>query len=202
MISTARHRRGFTLLELMLVAGLMAFLAVLLSETWAGIGKSTIDLIARSQLSQEIDVAVASLGRDLGGSLALPDSVPDSRSELLGPKAKWRLIDWRMNSVTACLELDFDGNPDDDAKWKSVDRVVAYRWDQESRSLIRTDGLLDASVPDTTFVVARNVDDFSFNMPDDRTLCIALTFGCYYRWDDQRTRPLVKRTCTLTANKQ
>ena len=59
------------MIEVTIVSGLMAFLALLLSNAWVGgIGKATVDLIARAQLAQEMDIATMALGRDLGG---MPD---------------------------------------------------------------------------------------------------------------------------------
>ncbi len=71
MMHRARHK-GFTLAEVTIVSGLMVFLAVLLSAAWSGIGNTTVDLVARGQLAQEIDIATASLSRDFGGSLPTP----------------------------------------------------------------------------------------------------------------------------------
>ena len=73
-MSMSYGRKGFTLLEVTIVSGLMVFLAVLLSSAWTGVGRSTTDLIARSQLLQEMNLAVAAISRDLGGSLPNPES--------------------------------------------------------------------------------------------------------------------------------
>ena len=68
------HRRqGFTLMEVIVVSGLMAFLAMLLASASAGIGRPAADVIRRRQSLQEMNLAISSLARDLGGSLADPE---------------------------------------------------------------------------------------------------------------------------------
>ncbi len=195
MTSLSRPHRGFTLLELTIVSGLMTFLALLLFAAWSGIGKSTIDLITRCQLAQEMDFAVAALSRDLGGSLALKDGETDPTR--LGGKTTWRLLAWKIDPSTGNLELDFDGNPSDPTTWKAADKVVTYRWDQATHTLIRTDDT------GANFTVARNIDSLNIypDSSDATMLHIEVIFACYYRWDSQRTLPIIKRTCKLVAKR-
>jgi prepilin-type N-terminal cleavage/methylation domain-containing protein len=91
------RRKAFTLVEVMVVSGLMAFLAVLISSAWGSLGRPTVALIRRSQCMQEIDMAVAVLARDLGGSL--PGSV--------GDKKLARFSSWSPNGDT--LDIYFNG---------------------------------------------------------------------------------------------
>ena len=95
MMSRSRPRKGFTLLEVTIVSGLMTFLALLLFAAWSGVGKSTIALIARCQFAQEMDFAVSALSRDLCGNMALKDAETDPTR--LGGKLNWRLLDWRID---------------------------------------------------------------------------------------------------------
>ena len=88
MMSRSRPHKGFTLLEVTIVSGLMTFLALLLFAAWSGIGKSTLALITRCQLAQEMDFAVAALSRDLCGAMALKDAETDPAR--LGGKQNWR----------------------------------------------------------------------------------------------------------------
>ena len=187
-------RRAFSLLEVTIVSGLMTFLALLLSAAWSGVGKSTIGLITRCQLAQEMDFAVAALSRDLCGSMPLKNAEADSTR--LGGKTKWRLLDWKIEPSTGNLELDFDSDPTNTATWKVADKVVSYHWNQTLHTLIRTDDT------GATFTVARNVDKFTPDASSDPTaLHIDVDFACYYRWDSQRTLPIIKRTCKLVAKK-
>jgi type II secretory pathway pseudopilin PulG len=194
---TSPSPRGFTLLEITVVSGLMVFLAVLLSAAWFGIGKTTVDLVARGQLSQEIDVATISLSHDFGGSLPTP------AASLQGTRQAGRLLDWRRSlTEPQVLELCYDSgsDPNNTADWldaDSSDTIVRYSWDQDEHALIRT----QVRVGDTPrqFTVARNIDSFSFTLDSDKTLHVALTFACYFSWDLQRTHPIVKRTCKFVA---
>ena len=52
-----RRRRGFTLLETMLVSGLMVFLVLLASQAWSGFGRTTADAAARCRVAQEARLA-------------------------------------------------------------------------------------------------------------------------------------------------
>ena len=130
--------RGFTLLEITVVSGLMVFLAVLLSAAWSGIGKTTVDLVARGQLAQEIDIATASLSHDFGGSLPTP------AGSLQGTRQAGKLLAWRRSLTDPMvLELCYDSgsNPNNTADWldsDSSDTVVQYSWDQDAHALIRT----------------------------------------------------------------
>jgi type II secretory pathway pseudopilin PulG len=195
MMSRSRPHKGFTLLEVTIVSGLMTFLALLLFAAWSGIGKSTLALITRCQLAQEMDFAVAALSRDLCGNMALKDAETDPAR--LGGKQNWRLLDWRIDPSTGYLELDFDGNPSDSTKWKPADKIVTYRWDPPTHTLIRADDT------GSTFTVARNIESFSTypDSSDSTMLHIELIFAYYYHWDSQRTLPIIKRTCKLVAKK-
>jgi hypothetical protein len=173
----------------------MTLLALLLFSAWSGIGKSEIALITRCQLAQEMDFSVAALSRDLCGSMPLKDT--ETNAARLGVKQQWRLLDWKIDVSTGYLELDFDGDPTTSGTWKSVDKVVTYHWDQPTHTLIRTDDT------GATFTVARNVESFSayLDSVDATLLHIDVVFACYYRWDTQRTLPIIKRTCKLIAKK-
>jgi prepilin-type N-terminal cleavage/methylation domain-containing protein len=187
------RRRGFTLLEVTVVSGLMAFLAVLLSAAWAGIGKTTVDLVARSQLAQEIDVMTAAFSQDFGGNLPTPPGL------LAGTRPTGKLLGWRRQTADPLiLELcyDSDTSPDGNADWGVPDTVVQYRWDQENHTLIR--GKISGGGSSRDFTVARNVDALSFTLDTDNTLHIAVTFGCYFTSDTARSHPIIKRTCKFT----
>jgi prepilin-type N-terminal cleavage/methylation domain-containing protein len=173
-MTTMRHR-GFTLLEVTLVSGLMAVLAVLLGAAWSAVGRPAADVIARSRLFQEMDMAVAALSRDLGGSLANPDG-------RLGTKQQGSWNGW-MNPDNDQLWLCFAGvnNTDGDAHWGPPDNVIIYQI--SSGTLVRAD-----QNAGTAFTVAKYLDtmDVSSNGP---FVQIRLIF----------TYRDVSRTCTLLA---
>jgi len=193
MTSVSRSHNGFSLLEVTIVSGLMTFLALLLFAAWSGVGKSTIGLITRCQLAQEMDFAVAAISRDLCGSMPLKDNETDATR--LNGKKNWRLLDWKVDSG-GDLQLDFDGDPSTPTNWKFADKLVTYHWNQTRHTLTRQD---DAG----TFTVARNVDSFNIYLDssDPTMLHIDVDFACYYHWDSQRTLPIIKRTCKLVAKK-
>lgn len=133
----APGRRGFTMLEVMVVTTLMAFLTLLLSATWAGLVRPTADLAARTRLSQEANLAAASLVRDLAGSL------PNAEGRI-GTKAQYRFVG-RMQPFNNQLWLCFDGSstPNGSADWGWPDTVIVYevqdhrlvRWDQSTSTI-------------------------------------------------------------------
>lgn len=190
------HRNGFTLVEVTIACSLSAFLAVLLSTTWALLMRPTADLIAWGQIFQEMDVAVASLARDLGGSL------PDYKDAtgVPGQKIQGVLIECKAGGVPNDnhLLLCFDGGdePDGTADWGTAtnDTIIDYYRDAASGSLIRWN-----KKTDTTFTVATNVEAFRVkdveSNPSD--LQIDLTFS----FNVKATGKNPTRKCTLIAKK-
>jgi len=61
------RNRGFTLIEVMIVGMMTAFLAVLLSTAWSGLAQPSIDVLVRCQVEQEAQLAAMSLAADCGG---------------------------------------------------------------------------------------------------------------------------------------
>src|SRR5207237_1151100 len=96
-------RGGFTLVEALVVSGLMALLAYLLGQTWSGLGRPTADLAARGRIAHEARLASAALSRDLGGSL-------DSAAGRTAQKALGKFVG-RMQPNGSALWLCFDGGP-------------------------------------------------------------------------------------------
>lgn len=125
---TARGRRfsGFTLTEVMLVGGMMSFLALLISGAWRGLGRSSVDAVVRCRVAQEANLAVESLTRDLGGNLA---------DQVAGEKPTGREVG-RLVVDGSALWLCFDGGPADGlADWGLPDTVITY--EVQSNRLIR-----------------------------------------------------------------
>jgi prepilin-type N-terminal cleavage/methylation domain-containing protein len=167
--------RGFTLVEVTVVSGLMAVLALLLSAVWAGFGRPATETIARCRVAQEMNLAVDSLARDLAGSLA-------GNAGRVGRKRDSQFVGWMLPGNSQ-LWLCFDGGtaPNGIADWAPPDSVIVYM--VEGNALVRWD-----QTANTSFTVARQIDSMQLGMQGDE-LQIQLTFS--YR--------NVTRTCTLLA---
>jgi type II secretory pathway component PulJ len=185
-----RRRSGFSLVEVSVACVLTAFLAIMLSTTWRLLIPSTADLIVWGQLFQEMDIALATLGRDLGGSL------PDNAQ--VGQKKVGRFLAARQNpSDGNVLELWFDGGQNTDTSptaWSPLadDTVIQYYRDATSDALVRKN-----TKTARQFIAAKNLSDMSVTVPDADHLQIRLTFSS----DVKATGKTLTRTCTLIAKK-
>ena len=198
MKSPLHHRNGFTLVEVTIACSLTAFLAILLSTTWVLLMRPTADLIVWGQIFQEMDIAVASLARDLGGSL--PDCMDSSN--LLDKKTQGILLECKSSNDSDGdhLLLCFDGgaSPDSTADWgiSTSDTVIDYyvHVDGNLHSLIRLN-----KKTGTQFTVATDVSNISVgDAPSDATrLQIVLTFS----HDVKATGKTLTRKCILIAKK-
>jgi type II secretory pathway pseudopilin PulG len=150
--------RGYTVIEVTLVAGLMSLLVLMISGVWSGLGRSTTDATARCRVAQEANLAMESLVRDLGGSL------PD---QITGEKQQGRLVG-RLIAGGPQLQLCFDGDDDGQADWGSPDTVIIY--EVLSNRLVRRD--VQAA---SEFTVAGNVDQMQLTDQGDG-VGIDLTF--------------------------
>jgi type II secretory pathway component PulJ len=156
-----RSHRGFTLLEITIVSAFMGFLAVLISTTWSAFIRPTAEMAQRCRIAQEANLAVASLSRDLAGSLA---------DNPTGNIAKFRLVG-RMQPDNSRLRLCFDGGstPNGTADWSDPDTIVTYYVD--SHQLIRWD-----ENAGTIFNVAKDIDNLYVEDLGDGTVLIRMTF--------------------------
>jgi len=172
MNAHAPKPRGFTLTELLIVSGLMAFMAMMLSSAWHGLGRSAIDLVARAQIVQEMELAIAALSRDLGGSLGDPEGRAGGKSD-----AKW--INWSAPGNNKLL-LYFDNGEEADI---FVQYALEDKTDPDATTrLVRTSSAAPA------FTVANLVDSLAVT-PEGDDVKIVLTFKLRN----------VTRVCTLIA---
>lgn len=163
---------GFTVLEVVIVSALMSLLVVLISGAWSGLGRTAADAAVRCRITQEANLAVESLARDLGGSL------PDQGT---GSKAHGRLVG-RLVAGGPQLRLCFDGDDDGQADWAAPDTVILY--EIQSNRLVRQN-LQTAS----QYVVAGNLQQMQLTDQGDG-IRIDLTFT--YR-DITRTYTLMAK---------
>lgn len=157
-------RRGFALVEMAMTTALLALLAILLGTTFAVFGRPTLDILARSRVLRESQLAVASLRVDLAGSLPLP------AAERGGSTASGRLLDAMIAGSGGQLWLDFDGAGDGGpAVWGAPDHVIIYGL--QGRRLVRTD-----QTAGTAVVVAGDLDDFRVTSQGDDLISLRLEF--------------------------
>ena len=190
MKSSLQRRSGFTLVEMTVACWLTALLAVMLSTTWVLLMRPTADLLAAGQLFQEMDIAVTTLARDLGGSL------PDN--QYVGAKKVGRLLGVQQSPTDSNkLELWFDGGNNADSPpttWNPLpdDTVIDYYVNSASNSLIRS----SSKASSTPFTVANDVVGMSVAPRDAGHLQIDLTFSCVVN----STSTTLTRKCTLIVS--
>ena len=187
------RRKGFTLVELMVVSVLMAVLAVLLSSAWVGVGRTAAGLIGRSQLVQERDLAVVALSRDLGGCSAEPNARIGEKMD--GRWLRWEFPDNDVLSSNQDLTLYYDGGTNGTTGDTLANTVVHYRVapdpNPEISTLILVRRITVNGGTPTDFTVARNV--YSMTVMPDGTPANAVEIELCFKY-----RKLTL-TCSLTA---
>jgi hypothetical protein len=198
----SHNRRGFTLVEITVVTGLTVFLAVLLSSVWKNLNVFTTDAVGRGQLIQEMDMAAASLSRDLGGSLPIKASTSSVDADSQRPdQGRW--IGWQHPSNSE-LWLCFDAGacPDGAPDWSgTTDTVIRYFLVPDPDANATTQILVrENRNTSTQFVVARNVNGMTVDVdPGNNFARIALQFR-YQRHSGARYfGPEYLRAFTLEA---
>ncbi|MCA9263814.1 MAG: prepilin-type N-terminal cleavage/methylation domain-containing protein [Planctomycetales bacterium] len=155
-------RRGFSLLEVSLVAALMSLLMLMLASTWASFGRSLRDTMVRCRVAQEANLVVAALNRDLGGQL------PD---DLLGHVAAGRMVGTMVVDGEK-LMICYDGAvPNDVADWATPDIVCTY--ELADGKLLRSNQFLGTSV-----IVSDAVSSF---LPTEVASGLRVEFTVSYR---------------------
>jgi type II secretory pathway pseudopilin PulG len=174
------HKKGFTILEVTIVSGLMAFLSMLIASTWAGMGRPTGYLIRRGQCMQEMELVIATLAHDLGGYQADYSNTVDSVSQP-GTKKGGRFTGWVAGSSS--LQLTFYDETD------LKDYSITYSLDTVHNLLKRT-----KSKDNTSYTVARNITAFTVT---DYTSYIQIDLTFQYTVSGKA----FSRSCTLQAKK-
>lgn len=176
---------------------MMSLLALVLSSSWSSLGKTTINVIARVQLAQEIDFTTAALCRDLGGCLT--DKTPADQIDAAFPFANW-----------TCDTSDSDNHILKISVGDTAGHIIIYRRDTENENLWLRNNLVriyadSTEKEESRFTVAKNVDKMTLDLGTG-TLKIMVEFSCNYHPDNPeastaRSAPLIKRTCVLVASK-
>ena len=113
----ATRSRGFTLLEVMLVAGLMSLLVLMMSSSWHAFGRSLSDSVTRCRVTQEANLCLESLRRELNGYLPEGAAGVIEESRLVG----------RLIVGGSQLQLCYDGAPANGiADWSAPDTVCVF----------------------------------------------------------------------------
>jgi prepilin-type N-terminal cleavage/methylation domain-containing protein len=189
------HRRqGFTLMEVIVVSGLMAFLAMLLASASAGIGRPAADVIRRSQSLQEMNLAISSLARDLGGSLADPEGRIGGKS--LGQLSECLCLSDSQYPPNSILRLSFNNgtNPETVIQYYvQPDASTSTALGQNAYWLIRAD-----TNGNTTVTAARNLNAFQVTRLTGSTIQISLSF-LYRMHQPQGQSQYLTRTCSMVA---
>lgn len=197
MTPMPNHRKGFSLVELTIVSVLLVVLALLLSSAWVGVGRAAADLIGRSQLVQERDLAIASLSRDLGGCSVEPDA--RNGEKLTGRWLKWEYPNNVSLPSNQDLILYYDGGTNstgDTLANTVVHYLVAPDPDPKVATQIPAPLILvrritvNGGTP-TDFTVARNV--YSMTVVPDGTPVNSVAIVLCFKY-----RKLTL-TCDLTA---
>jgi prepilin-type N-terminal cleavage/methylation domain-containing protein len=199
-MTSAKSRKGFTIIEMSVATGLMALLALVLSFGWQSLGRATVDLIARTQIAQEMDFAAAMLSRDLGGCVVNAEGQTATTSF---PIAQDRpLFNYPTSSGTATsikweldngdtIEYDVEVSPETSTtEWKH-NLVRKYYNKKDDKT--------------TKFTVAKNVDSVETSWDSNKNLVIKVVFSCNYHFLDKngkqdRTQSIIKRSCRLVTN--
>ena len=222
MTQDLRRRDGFTLVEVLVVSFLTAFLAVLVSACWRGFGQSANDALARCRVAQEMNLAVNTLARDFGGSLDISGGSLDTSGGSLGT-TPWesQFLDWDYsipNTLRLCFDSPFPSNPpdapNDTPAWllpqtrTPPQTVISYSLEPtvvgstpqgpvQLYALVRT---VESAVPNTTFTVANYITNMQITpVPGEPTeIQIQLMFS--YPIKSPINNP-TQRTCTLIVRK-
>jgi prepilin-type N-terminal cleavage/methylation domain-containing protein len=203
-----QRRQGFTLIEVMVVSGLMAMLVMLISAVWGLFWPLAQEVIVRGQLIQEVEIAVAAMSRDLGGNQT--NSSPEYTVQT------GQFLAWKADASNTQLWLYFDSptNPDytiaDDWESPGDHMVVIYYLDTENPEYDMDNNpvypLIRKTIHNgaiTKVIVARNLQSLAVTRTASNIMTIDLAFRSRYKFQSKsgaaKTRSFLTRTCTLKA---
>lgn len=154
-------RHGFTVTEVALTSAMMAWLAIIVSTVWSGLGWPLIDGMVGTRVAQEANIAAHSLALDFSGYYPRTVGGPDD-GKLVG-----RLL-VGGNELWLCYDGGAPANGT--ADWAAPDTVIIYRVDVDQ--LVRANELDSTVVP-----VATGVDQLAVTEQGDGVLIeLTLTY--------------------------
>ena len=117
----SRRRRGFSLLEMMVVGIVGVVMLGVIGNTWRWYLHSVHDIRVVTQLTREVKLAAEAIAQDFGPSLAA------------------RTVDGTQ------VQIDTDADDDGVAQWAAPDSVVEYL--VQSNQLVRRDVISGTTLP-------------------------------------------------------
>lgn len=135
-----RKRRGFTLLELLIAAGLSVGMVLITAQFWRYYSRQLEDLKARAHVAQELRIALGAIRRDMGPAVG---ATPVGADQVL---------------------LCIDGGPDPDgtAEWGAPDTLVTYSL--VNGKLVRTDQASGVEIVLVDHVSGFTVEDITASL--------------------------------------
>lgn len=184
-------------MELTLASGLLAVLGLLLSSMWVSVGRTAADLVGRSRLVQERDLAIAALSSDLGGYSVRPAAQTGEKMD--GRWINWQIVSNAQLPTNQDLILTYDGGTDSSGNVLPNSEVrYLVMEDANSGPNLSTLILVRRETPSvlapasyTDFTVAKNV--YSMTVVTDPAESTAVRIMLCFKY---RTLTL---TCDLTA---
>ena len=148
--SDRRPRRGFTLMEMMIVALLTGLVAMITAQFWRFFATERQDMTHRILASQELAVALEGITTDIGAAVGASVLADD------------RIL----------LCKDAGPTPDGEADWGAPDVLVEYTLNEGK--LFREEGASGTSIAIADGVTAFEIDDAGEDVYD---ITVAVQFG-------------------------
>jgi hypothetical protein len=155
------RRRGYTLTEMVICAGLATLLGFLLAGACATFARPALEVEARARIEQEAILASQSLACDLGGYL------PDSPGQT-GTLGQYDFVDWDLSNSNT-LVLNFQGAASGD--------LIVITYELQGNLLVRSN-----SATGVTTTIAKYLTSFSVQGDPDNANLATIQFTIAYRY--------------------
>jgi type II secretory pathway pseudopilin PulG len=192
-----KPRNAFTMIEMSVATGMMALLALLVSYSWQSLGKATVNLIARVQITQEMDFAVAAISHDLGGCVVNSQGTATFPFNNLNPS----ITSPTTSGTATSIQWELDNGDKVTYELENSPETSSTEW---KHNLVRR-YYANSDKTSTKFTVARNVDSIKATWENDNQLAVEIVFSCNYKTlnkegKQDRTQSILKRACKLVTN--
>lgn len=141
------HRRGYTMVEMVIALAMVTLLGALLGRACASFGRPALEVDARARIAQEAVLAAQSLACDLGGFLG---DAPGRTGTL----SQYQFLNWTLSDGSV-LWLNFQGADSTD--------FVVITYQLQGDLLVRYNASTGVTTPIakyvTGFTVAANPDN-------------------------------------------